>query len=91
MAKGIPDLLVNDSPVSDAAGKGALFNQFFSDQCKLPPGSDTDPLPDFEPVSDSSLADISTTPTEVHKILKSLNVSKAAGPDGISNRILKER
>lgn len=90
VAKGIPDMLDNDSPVSDAAGKAALFNKFFSDQCSLPPGSDADPLPDFQAATDSNLSVITTTPGEVRKILTSLNTAKAVGPDGISNRILRE-
>lgn len=83
-------MLDNDSPVSDAAGKAALLNNFFSDQCSLPPGSDADPLPDFQPVTDSDISDITTTPAEVHNILKTLNTTKAVGPDGISNRLLRE-
>ena len=34
--------------------------------------------------------DISTTPEEIFKILSGLNISKASGPDGISNRVLRE-
>ena len=30
------------------------------------------------------------TPSEVAKVLKSLNVNKACGPDGVSPRLLKE-
>lgn len=90
VSKGIPDLLDNDNPVSDAAGKADLFNNFFSEQCSLPPGSDADPLPEFQAATESVLDDIQTTPDEVRKILKSLNVGKAVGPDGISNRILRE-
>lgn len=42
------------------------------------------------PVTDSVLEDIQTTPLEVRKILNTLNVGKATGCDGISNRILRE-
>lgn len=90
VADGIPSLLENDSIVSEAAGKAALFNEFFSEQCRLPPGSNADPLPVFRPVTDSVLDDITTTPIEVRKILNSLNIGKAVGHDGISNRILRE-
>lgn len=90
VSKNVPDLLKNDTPVSDSAEKASLFNTFFSEQCRLPPGSDADPLPDFQLLTDSVLDHINSTPAEVKKILKSLNIAKAVGPDGISNRILRE-
>ena len=41
-------------------------------------------------VTEARLCSIKTTPETIYKILKSLNVNKAVGPDGISNKILKE-
>ena len=86
----IPDLKDADSDVTKNEDKAALFNRFFAEQCSLASGLDDDQLPDFHLLTDSSLDSITTTPAEVHKILRSLNVSKASGPDGISNKILKE-
>jgi hypothetical protein len=67
-----------------------MFNKYFSDQCTLPVASDADPLPDFNAATESILEHIHTTPAEVRKILLGLNISKASGPDGVSNRILRE-
>jgi hypothetical protein len=41
-------------------------------------------------LTDLRLRDVSTTPTEVKKILSTLEVGKAHGVDGISARLLKE-
>ena len=90
VAKGIPDLVDDESNVSDNYEKASLFNKYFTDQCSLPPGSDADPLPEFKLLTDSKLDLIFTTPDEVRKILQTLNTCKASGPDGISNKILKE-
>lgn len=87
--KSIPDLLDGTSLKTDSWDKAMLFNKFFSEQCSLPDGSDADPLPTFSPVTESSLSSITTTAEEVRKLLRNLNVSKASGPDGISNRILR--
>lgn len=88
--KGVPDLVHGDSLVSDTLSKAKLINSYFTDQCTLPPGPVTDLPSDSTKTSQSELSDISTTPTEVYNILRKMNVSKASGPDGISNRILKE-
>ena len=37
-----------------------------------------------------AIQDLTCTSSEVAKVLKSLNVNKACGPDGISPRLLKE-
>lgn len=88
--KGIPDLTHGNTVVSDTPTKANLLNSYFTEQCKLPPNSDTDIPSDPGQRIESTLADISTTPGEVYNILRRLDVSKASGPDGISNRILKE-
>lgn len=86
----IADLKDGDEIISDPAAKATLFNTFFAQQCTLASGSENDPLPEFHLLTDATLDSMSTTPTEIHKILRTLNISKASGPDGVSNRILKE-
>ena len=39
---------------------------------------------------ESTLNSIILTPLEVESVLKSLPIGKASGPNGLSNRILKE-
>lgn len=88
---GIPDINHNGTMVSDPATKASLLNVYFASQCSLPAGSDADPLPDLgEPATDSTLQHITILADEARKVLRSLDVSKASGPDGISNRVLRE-
>ena len=47
------------------------------------------PLPNFNSRTESVLSQIRVSESEVKDILNTLKVSKAAGPDGISNRMLK--
>jgi len=86
----IPDLRNGDTLISESHNKAALFNNYFAEQCSLASGSETDPLPEFHLLTEATLDSITTTPFEVFRILRSLDTSKASGPDGISNRILKE-
>ena len=65
------------------------FNQYFTSQCTQPPGAENHPLPPFEYETHARLSDMSFSIPEVKKILKSLNVNKATGPDGIRNVLLK--
>lgn len=90
VVKGIPDLNNGASVVSDTLEKAKLLNKYFAEQCSLPPNSDADPLPVFHLLTQARLPFVETTPGEVRKILLGLNISKACGPDGISNRILRE-
>ena len=47
-------------------------------------------LPQDVPTPDNNLNTISTSHHEVEPILKSFQLGKATGPDGINNRILRE-
>ncbi len=85
----IPPLFEGDSVVTDSNHKAAIFNRFFADNSKLPPHAATHPLPQFEYLTEQRLDSMAVTPNEVQKVLKSLNVSKATGPDNIGNFALK--
>ena len=87
--KSIPHLIVGDRLITETAEKAEVFNQYFTEQCKLDP-TQNDPLPDFTLLTDNKIETIILTSVEIFNILKHLNVSKAVGPDKISNRILKE-
>ena len=85
----VPDLIVDDHLISESTEKAEAFNKYFTEQCRLDP-TQNDPLPDFVSLTDTQIETIILTPEEIYRILKNLNVSKALGPDKISNRILKE-
>ena len=65
-----------------------MLNNFFLDQTLI---DDTNTDVPFVPSSnESNINTIVLTPSEVHDVLKSLPIGKAAGPDGICNRVLLE-
>ena len=83
----IPPLTVNNQIYSSAEEKCKIFNDYFTNKAKLP---DTMPsLPQQRRLTNSSLYSLSFSESEVLKVLKGLDIAKATGPDGISNRLLK--
>jgi len=85
----IPPLFEDNNVITDAAHKAGIFNTFFAQNSRLPPHAATHPLPPFEYLTDRRLESLSVSPDEVYKVLASLNVSKATGPDNIGNFLLK--
>ena len=83
-----PPLIKNEDIYSEDMDKANLLNQFFAEQTHLDETNST--LPPDIPLPPQSLDLISTTPQEVEIMLKTLKLGKAAGPDAINNRILKE-
>ena len=88
-SSSIPPLNINNVVVSDPTEKANLLNNYFRDQTIL---NDNDVEVPFCPPHDviSELNSLVLNPEEVLSILKSLPTGKAVGPDGVSNRILKE-
>ena len=85
----IPPLNSNDIIVNDATEKAIFLNNLFRDQIILNDHSIEVPhCPTHNVLSE--LDSLVLDPEEVLSILKSLPVDKAVGPDGVSNRILKE-
>ena len=64
--------------------KAELFNDFFKDQ--FSEASDYDIDIDF---SNDHLNDIQFNYCKIYKLLKNINANKAAGPDGIHGKVLK--
>ena len=74
---------------TDDFEKANLFNNYFQGQTVLDDSNAV--LPKLaEPSYLTSLSSIAFDPQEVEEILKTLKSDKASGPDGLSNRILKE-
>ena len=84
----IPPLCKDDVIYSDPNDKANIVNIFFTEQTTLDDSnaslSPTILIPAF------TLSSVSTTSLEVESIFKSLKTGKAAGPDCINNRLLKE-
>ena len=85
----IPPLETNGQIYAEECEKANLLNDFFKDQTLLDERNAEIPDIHSYPV-DSPLSNIVLTSDEVESVLKSLPVGKAVGPDGISNRVLKE-
>ena len=74
---------------TDDFEKANLFNNYFQGQTVLDDSNAV--LPELpEPSYLTSLSSIAFDPQEVEEILRTLKTDKASGPDGLSNRILKE-
>lgn len=78
----------DDTIHTNETDKASLLNNFFVEQTIVDESQAF--LPSDVPLPDISLSSISTSPTEVESILKSLQLGKATGPDAINNCILKE-
>ena len=84
---GIPPLLKNGVVHTSSIAKCNIFNKSFTDKAGLP---DIKPnLPHVNVETPERLEFIETSEEEVAKLFKNLDVKKASGPDGISNRMLK--
>lgn len=81
----IPPLTVDGHTYYSNIDKAETFNNFFTKQCNL--DNEDDPLPIIE-TNESEINKIHLTSSEVKNVLKSLDASKATGPDQIPNKVL---
>lgn len=84
----IPPLVSEGTVLEDEVDKANLLNDYFVQQTTLDEANAS--LPATPLYDTNTLNSIVTTAEEVQSTLKSLAVGKAAGPDSISNRLLKE-
>ena len=88
-SSNLPPLESNGHVVTDEYEKANAFNTFFQNQTILDDSNAI--LPELPPPSyNTQLNRITLTPLEVEPILKTLKPGKASGPNGLSNRVLKE-
>ena len=83
----IPPICHNGQFFYDNCEKAELFNIFFQSQAYIDDSSTPVPMLD---IPTTTLDRIEVNSEEVEDILKSLDTSKAVGPDGIHPRVLKE-
>ena len=86
--KTIPPLQSNNTYADIDIDKANLLNTFFKEQTVLNDQGRTPP--DIPILTNSHLSSIVLTPQQVQSVLQKLPVGKASGPDGISNRVLRE-
>ncbi|MCG8113323.1 MAG: reverse transcriptase family protein, partial [Candidatus Thiodiazotropha taylori] len=84
----IPPLNKNGTIYSDDTAKVNALNDYFTDQTRL--DDSTARLPQTMNLPNITLDSLTITVEEVESTLRSLPLGKAAGPDLINNRILKE-
>ena len=85
----IPPLIENGVSYSNDSAKANLLCEYFTEQCTLPPEPENFSLPSFEYLTMNRLDSIEINENSVMEVLGKLNPNKACGPDGISNRLLK--
>lgn len=78
----------NNRFISDSQGKATLFNNFYLSHTRLDTKSAQ--LPVFEKMTDKCLLKIVATEENVSLHIKSLDINKATGHDGISAKMIKE-
>ncbi|MEW8546463.1 MAG: reverse transcriptase family protein, partial [Candidatus Thiodiazotropha sp.] len=84
----IPSLYYNNNTYEDDADKAEIFNDYFISQSQLNDSGVT--LPDLILPPYQLLESITISPQDVLDILKSLDITKASGPDQINPQLLKE-
>ena len=83
-----PPLCKDNKIYTNENEKANILNQFFTEQTILDDSNAS--LPRVHQESPHKLESISISSLEVEDILKTLKTGKAAGPDSIDNRLLKE-
>ncbi|MCG8113685.1 MAG: reverse transcriptase family protein [Candidatus Thiodiazotropha taylori] len=85
----IPPLEFDGRIFTEENDKANLFNNFFQSHTILDDANAN--LPELPPPSyRTQLNNIVITPLEVESLIQTLKTGKASGPNGLSNRILKE-
>ena len=82
----IPPLLVNNVFILDCKEKTKLFNDFFSNQCRLIANNSI--LPTFNFLTDKRIDQISIKKDEIVYLVWNLNPNKVSCSDGISGQML---
>ncbi|KAJ2947549.1 hypothetical protein O0L34_g17337 [Tuta absoluta] len=83
----LPPMLKPDGSLAHSASEKAnLFASLFASNSRLDAGSKQPPT---VPRCDSSMSEIAVHIKEVRRVLCSLDVNKASGPDGIPARVLR--
>ena len=85
-APKIPPLLVNNVFILNCREKAKMFNDHFSNQCRLITNDSV--LPAFNFLTDKRIDRILIRRDEIVSLIRNLNPNKATGSDGISGQML---
>ena len=85
----VPPLVRDGALITNPVDKAEAFNSYFSSQCHFDTSVHYPPLPTPYTLTNCVMAPFYISAEEVYKTLQSLNINKANGADGISNRMLK--
>ena len=83
-----PPLKSGDDYITDNKDKAELFNSFFINNSNIDTSNAA--LPDFNYLTDQRLEDLVASEAEVLDLVKSLQVNKSTGHDGIGPKMLRE-
>lgn len=87
-SKTLPaELKLDQSTATDAHDKAEMFNRFFHSVFAV---DDNAVEPDIQDTINDDLSNVIFTPEKVKKVLNSLDISKAMGPDKVSPWVLKK-
>ena len=85
-APKVPPLILNNEFIVNCGEKAKIFNNFFSDQCRLITNDSI--LPTFNFLTDKRIDQISIRRDEIVSLVRNLNPNKASGSDGLSGQML---
>ena len=87
-SKASPSILTEGNrDFTDSVTKANILNKFFHSLFSKDPNR---PIPEIDVKYDPALSELTVDPDDVLKGLQALDTSKAIGPDGIPNKILKD-
>ena len=92
-APKIPPILKEGTFILNCIDKAKLFNEYFSNQCKLIVNNSSLPVFDYITdkriyITDKRIDSIPIKDNELLLLIRKLNPNKATGPDGISSQML---
>ena len=85
-ASKIPPIFKEGTFILNCIDKPKLFNEHFSNQCKLILNNSS--IPVFEYITNKRIESISIKDEDILSLIRKLNPNKAAGSDGISGQML---
>ena len=85
-APRIPPLLVNNTFILNCKEKVKLFNDYFSQQCKIVTNNSV--LPNLFFLTDKRIDHLIIQNEDISSLIKKINPNKATGSDGISGQML---